>query len=58
MTQNQIAYQRLQEDKRHNIEMEAIDRQKNRFGLLGVGISSATKAFTSISNKLNFGQLR
>lgn len=58
MTQNQIAYQRLQEDKRHNLETESIDRQRNRFSLLGTGISSATKALTSISRSHNFGLLR
>lgn len=48
MTQNQIAYQRLQEDMRHNREDESIQRQRNKYSLIGHGLSAGTSLLSTV----------
>lgn len=57
MTQNQIAYQRLMEDRRHNREDESINRQRNRNSLISSGINAAASIVSS-ATKAGIGLLR
>lgn len=47
MTQNQIAYQQLQETKRHNEATEAIDKSRQATNIANVALSPVFKAIES-----------
>lgn len=44
MTQNQIAFQQLQETRRHNEATEAIDKSRQATNIAGVALSPVFKA--------------
>lgn len=44
MTQNQIAYQQLQETRRHNEATEAMDRSRQASNIASVALSPIFKA--------------
>lgn len=44
MTQNQIAYQQLQETKRHNEATEAMDRSRNASNIASTAIDPVIQA--------------
>lgn len=47
MTQNQIAYQQLQETKRHNEANEAMDRSKQAVNIANAAINPIVKSIQS-----------
>lgn len=49
MTTNQIAYQRLVEDKRHNLSQEAIGQEQNRQGAVRNKTQIATTVLSALS---------